>query len=104
MSHIEPGSWADYEVHGRKRLLPVLGSIPLGRLDESAIQELVDVMAEEIEAGKLAPKTAPQPPKKTCSGFRLVDIHMCIRGLADRFVTRTIDRRGAALPREESWD
>ncbi len=57
-SHIEPGSWADYEVHGRKRLLPVLGSIPLGRLDESAIQELVDVMADEIEAGKLAPKTA----------------------------------------------
>ena len=57
-AHIEPGSWADYEVHGRKRLLPVLGSVPLGRLEESAIRELVDVMAEEIEAGKLAPKTA----------------------------------------------
>jgi integrase len=57
-SRIEPGSWANYEVHGRKRLLPVLESIPLGRLDESAIQELVDVMAEEIENGELAPKTA----------------------------------------------
>jgi len=57
-SHIEPGSWANYEVHGRKRLLPVLQAIPLERLDESAIQELVDVMAEEIENGELAPKTA----------------------------------------------
>jgi integrase len=57
-AHIEPGSWADYEVHGRKRLVPVLGSIPLGRLEEPSIRELVDVMAEEIEAGKIAPKTA----------------------------------------------
>ncbi len=57
-SHIEPGSWANYEVHGRKRLLPVLQTIPLERLDESAIQALVDVMAEEIENGELAPKTA----------------------------------------------
>jgi integrase len=57
-AHIEPGSWANYEVHGRKRLLPVLQSIPLERVDESAIQELVDVMAEEIEAEELAPKTA----------------------------------------------
>jgi integrase len=57
-AHIEPGSWANYEIHGRKRLLPVLQSIPLERVDEAAIQELVDVMAEEIEAEELAPKTA----------------------------------------------
>jgi integrase len=57
-AHIEPGSWSNYEIHGRKRLLPALEAVPLERVDEAAIQELVDVMAEEIEAEELAPKTA----------------------------------------------
>lgn len=56
--YLEPGSWANYEVHGRKRLLPVLDSIRLERLDDGALNELVDVLAEQIDAEELAPKTA----------------------------------------------
>jgi integrase len=56
--YLEPGSWANYEVHGRKRLLPVLDSIRLERLDEGALNELVDVLAEQIDAEELGPKTA----------------------------------------------
>lgn len=56
--YLEPGSWANYEVHGRKRLLPVLESIRLERLDDGPLNELVDVLAEQIDAEELGPKTA----------------------------------------------
>jgi integrase len=56
--YLEPGSWDNYEVHGRKRLLPVLQATRLERLDEGPLHELVDVLAEEIDAEELGPKTA----------------------------------------------
>ena len=56
--HLEPGSWDNYEVHGRKRLLPVLEATRLERLDDGPLNELVDVLAEQIDAEELGPKTA----------------------------------------------
>lgn len=56
--HLEPGSWDNYEVHGRKRLLPVLKATRLERLDDGPLNELMDVLAEQIDAEELGPKTA----------------------------------------------
>ena len=55
--YVEPGTWEGYEVQGRKRLLPALGTVALGRLDVEDIRALVEELAEAVDAGELAPKT-----------------------------------------------
>jgi len=55
--YVELGTWEGYEVQGRKRLVPALGAIPLGRLDVEDIRALVEELAEAVDAGELAPKT-----------------------------------------------
>jgi integrase len=55
--YLEPGTWSGYEIAGRKRLIPAFGSRPLGDLSAAAIREFVAELAEEVEAGELAPKT-----------------------------------------------
>jgi integrase len=55
--YVELGTWEGYEVQGRKRLLPALGTVALGRLDVEDIRALVEELAEAVDAGELAPKT-----------------------------------------------
>jgi integrase len=52
--YLTAGTWADYEVHGRKRLLPHLGEL---RLTAITTFEVRDWMLELHEAGEYAPKT-----------------------------------------------
>jgi integrase len=56
--YLEPGTWAGYEINGRRRLVPAFGSHPLGELSLDAIRDLVADLAEAVEAGELASKTA----------------------------------------------
>jgi integrase len=55
--YLEEGTWGAYERDGRLRLLPVLESVPLERLEVEHVHELMDVMTEAMEAEELAPKT-----------------------------------------------
>ncbi len=55
--YLEDGTWGAYERDGRIRLLPVLESVRLDRIDVEDVQELMDQMVESLEAGELAPKT-----------------------------------------------
>src|ERR1700686_4497712 len=56
-AYLEPGTWEGYEIPGRKRLVPALGAVQLGRLGVEEVRALVDELAEGVEAGDLAPKT-----------------------------------------------
>jgi integrase len=55
--YLEEGTWGAYERDGRLRLVPALGSVPLGRLDVEHVRELMDQWTEAMEAEELAPKT-----------------------------------------------
>lgn len=55
--YISEGTWKAYERDGRLRLLPALEAIPLGRLDLEHVRDLVDELAESMEAGEIAAKT-----------------------------------------------
>jgi integrase len=55
--YLEDGTWAGYEVNGRKRLLPAFADIRLGALSVDDIRTFVADQAEEVEAGELAAKT-----------------------------------------------
>jgi hypothetical protein len=52
--YVTAGTWADYEVHGRKRLLPHFGE---SRLTAITTYEVSDWLLELHEAGDYAPKT-----------------------------------------------
>lgn len=52
--YLEPGSWADYEIHVRKRLVPEFGQRRLTAITTLEIQEW---LVEASEAGEYAPKT-----------------------------------------------
>jgi hypothetical protein len=52
--YVTAGTWADYEVHGRKRLLPHFAS---SRLTAITTFEVSDWLLELHEAGEYAPKT-----------------------------------------------
>jgi hypothetical protein len=52
--YIAPGTWADYEIHGRKRLLPHLGE---RRLTAITTYEVRDWLLELHESGDWAPRT-----------------------------------------------
>jgi integrase len=52
--HLSPGTWRDYDVHGRLRILPGLGGLSLSQLDQGCIDEWV---LDLWESGGLAPKT-----------------------------------------------
>jgi len=55
--YLEEGTWGAYERDGRLRLLPVLESVPLERMEVEHVHELMDQMTEAMEAEELAPKT-----------------------------------------------
>jgi integrase len=55
--YLEDGTWAGYEVNGRKRLLPAFADIRLGALSVDDIRTFVADQAEAVEAGELATKT-----------------------------------------------
>jgi integrase len=55
--YLEPGTWQGYEINGRRRLLPVLADVPLGRLGVEQVQAWMEEQAESVEAGVVAVKT-----------------------------------------------
>jgi hypothetical protein len=55
--YLEEGTWGAYERDGRLRLMPVLESVPLERMEVEHVHELMEVMTEAMEAEELAPKT-----------------------------------------------
>ncbi len=55
--YLEAGTWAGYEIAGRKRLVPAFGARSLGELSVEDIREFVAELAEGVEAGELAAKT-----------------------------------------------
>lgn len=55
--YLEVGTWAGYEVNGRKRLVPAFGHCSLGELSVDDIREFVAELAEAVDAGELAAKT-----------------------------------------------
>jgi integrase len=64
------GTYQNYEVQGRKRLLPHLGSRRLSAIDEELLRdEWWAEMVELVEAGELAPKTVNNT--RTCLSVAL---------------------------------
>ncbi|MHB1468689.1 MAG: tyrosine-type recombinase/integrase [Solirubrobacteraceae bacterium] len=55
--HVEPGTWSNYEVEGRKRLLPAFGEVPLHRLSGEIVRAWMEEQAEAVDAGEYSPKT-----------------------------------------------
>jgi hypothetical protein len=78
--YVTKGSAEDFEAHGRKRLLPSLGSTPLARIDERMVRHWMDEMIALVQAGVLAPKTVNNA--RTCLSVALNEAQR--RGLASR--------------------
>jgi hypothetical protein len=55
--YLTAGSYVETEIHGRKRLLPMLADIPLARLDEAVVRRWIAAMAKEVAAGRSSSKT-----------------------------------------------
>jgi Phage integrase, N-terminal SAM-like domain len=55
--HVATATYAAYEVDGRKRLLPVLGPMPMKAIQTAHVRGLAEELAEHVEAGKIAGKT-----------------------------------------------
>jgi integrase len=55
--YLEPNTWRAYDVDGRKRLLPMLGATPLGRIHTEDVRGLIAELAKAVDAGNVAPKT-----------------------------------------------
>lgn len=55
--YLEPSTWSAYEIDGRKRLLPVLGSSPLGSIGVDQVRSLMAELAELVAAGEVSAKT-----------------------------------------------
>lgn len=56
-AYLEPGTWRAYDVDGRKRLLPVFGSVQLGKLGVEQVRAWIDEQAEAVDGEEIAPKT-----------------------------------------------
>lgn len=55
---LSTGTWHDYERHGRLRILPQLGHIPMAELGRHQLERFEQHLAARVAAGELAPKTA----------------------------------------------
>lgn len=55
--YLEDGTWAGYEVNGRKRLLPAFADTRLGALSVDDVRAFVAEQAEAVAAGEAAAKT-----------------------------------------------
>ena len=78
--YMTKGSAEDFEAHGRKRLLPSLGAVPLARVDEQLVRRWMDEMVALVESGELAPKTVNNA--RTCLSVALNEAQR--RGLLSR--------------------
>jgi hypothetical protein len=52
--YLTAGSYVETEIHGRKRLLPMLADIPLA---QAVVRRWIAAMAKEVEAGRWSSKT-----------------------------------------------
>lgn len=72
--YLEEGTWAGYEINGRKRLLPAFADNRLGALSVEDIRAFVADQAEAVEAGDLAAKTINNT---------LVTLVVCLNGAVE---------------------
>ena len=84
--YMTKGSAEDFQTHGRKRLLPSLGSTPLARIDQQLVRHWMDKMIALVEAGELAPKTVNNA--RTCLSVALNEATR--RGLLSRNPCTTV--------------
>jgi integrase len=78
--YLTGGSFIDFETHGRKRLLPAFGDVPLGRMDEDLVRSWLAAMARRVEADEISAKTVNNA--RTCLSVALNEA--CRRGLIAR--------------------
>ena len=78
--YLTTGSFADFEAHGRTRLLPTFATVPLTRIDEDLVRAWLATMAGLVDAGDIAAKTINNA--RTCLSVALNDA--CRRGLIAR--------------------
>ena len=55
--YLEPSTYSAYEIDGRKRMLPVLGALPLSGIGVDQVRNLIADLAELVEAGEVSAKT-----------------------------------------------
>jgi hypothetical protein len=55
---LSTGTWHDYERHGRLRILPQLGQIPMAELGRQQLKRFEQHLTARVDAGELAAKTA----------------------------------------------
>ena len=67
--YLTAGSFVDFQTHGRKRLLPTLGDVPLAGMDEDRVRGWLAAMAESVEAGEISAKTVNNA--RTCLSVAL---------------------------------
>ena len=67
--YLTAGSFVDFQTHGRKRLLPALGDVPLAGMDEDRVRGWLAAMAERVEAGEISAKTVNNA--RTCLSVAL---------------------------------
>jgi integrase len=93
-AYLTKGSIADLESHGRKRLLPAFGDVPIARLDEAAVRRWMTEMVKHVETGRISAKTINNA--RTCLSVALNEA--CRRGLVPRNVCAGVP----ALPVERT--
>jgi integrase len=67
--YLTTGSFADFAIHGRKRLLPTFEEVPLGAIDEDRIRAWFAALAARVQASELSAKTANNA--RTCVSVAL---------------------------------
>lgn len=67
--YVTAGTLQDYDTHGRKRLLPWFGELPIAAIDEDRVRDWLDEMLELVADGELSPKTVNNA--RTCLSMTL---------------------------------
>jgi len=55
---LAPGSWRDYERHGRLRILPALGATAVAELGPRQLKRFADGLADRVAREELAARRA----------------------------------------------
>jgi integrase len=67
--YVTAGTLQDYDTHGRKRLLPWFGELPIVSVDEDRVRDWLEEMLELVADGELSPKTVNNA--RTCLSMTL---------------------------------
>lgn len=70
-AYMTRGSHTDLATHGRKRLVPCFGGLPLSKINEDHVRDWLGLMVELVDAGDLSSKTVNNA--RTCLSVALND-------------------------------